>query len=68
MAKCNSCGADIIWVKTAKGKSMPLDPSSPDGTFVIEDGVAISAPNDGRRPLHKSHFSSCPNAAQHRKK
>ena len=26
MAKCRGCGADIIWIKTPGGKSMPCDP------------------------------------------
>lgn len=25
MSKCKSCGAEIIWVKTKSGKSMPCD-------------------------------------------
>lgn len=25
-AKCKGCGADIFWIKTDKGKSMPVDP------------------------------------------
>ena len=25
MSKCKSCGADIIWIKTAAGKNMPCD-------------------------------------------
>lgn len=25
MAKCKSCGADIIWIKMQSGKSMPCD-------------------------------------------
>jgi hypothetical protein len=44
VAACKSCGAGIHWIKTAKGKNMPVDP---DGT---------------------SHFATCPNADQHRKK
>ena len=26
-ASCSGCGADIYWVKTKKGKNMPVDPS-----------------------------------------
>jgi len=26
MSKCTSCGSDILWVTTEKGKNMPLDP------------------------------------------
>lgn len=27
---CKSCGADVIWVKTPKGNSMPIDPPEDD--------------------------------------
>lgn len=67
---CRSCGAPVRWVKTEHAKAMPLDeePTS-DGNIVIEQGIArVVGPlfADGR-PLHKSHFATCPNAAQHRK-
>ena len=26
MPKCKGCGREIRWIKTAKGKNMPLDP------------------------------------------
>ena len=26
MPKCKGCGKEIRWIKTAKGKNMPLDP------------------------------------------
>ena len=26
MAKCKGCGAEIIWIKSAGGKSIPCDP------------------------------------------
>jgi len=42
--KCRSCRALVTWVKTEKGKWMPVDP---DGT---------------------SHFATCPNANDWRKK
>lgn len=27
MSKCSSCGAEIVWVKTEAGRSMPCDPT-----------------------------------------
>lgn len=73
-AKCRSCGAAIMWVKTQSGKSMPLDAApvdatKVDGTCFVEDGVAYFGAID-RPPgdLHYvSHFATCPNAKQHRK-
>lgn len=55
MALCRSCGAEIAWVKTEKGKSMPVDIDSWDGNRIFTPGK------------HISHFASCPNAAKHRK-
>ncbi len=68
-ATCKSCNAPIIWCKTTKGKSMPLDAEpSDDGTFVIANGVAMTATaSDGLKAKHKSHFATCPNSDKHRK-
>lgn len=53
---CRSCGASIIWLKTRAGKKMPVDAASVDGLeHIFEYGK------------HVSHFSTCPNAKQHRK-
>jgi hypothetical protein len=56
--QCSSCGADIVWFRTAKGKRMPVDESS-------------TLPNDAEHQLdlkrHKSHFSTCPDAEKFRK-
>lgn len=57
MPKCTSCQAEIEWVKMASGKSMPCDPKLI--TVITEGGLTIQ----GR----VSHFSTCPNANQHRK-
>lgn len=27
MSRCRSCGAEIIWIKMASGKLMPVDPN-----------------------------------------
>lgn len=54
-ADCRSCGAQIVWMKTAAGKNMPVDAET------VEHG---DEQFDSKR--HVSHFSTCPNAAQHR--
>ena len=50
MAKCRSCGAPIIWIKTQGGKSMPCDPDltmywqkpGAAGKIVTPNGEVIS--------------------------
>lgn len=50
---CSRCGAAIIWVKTARGKNLPLDPepsTSPhEGNFVLRDGVAVYVRDEHRK-------------------
>lgn len=55
---CRSCGAPVVWVVTARGKRMPLDP--PLVTVVDDDGRT----HRGR----VSHFATCPDASKHRRK
>ena len=57
-SKCGSCGAAIKWIKTSKGRPMPVDPKPI--TVVTNEGHTVT----GRQ----SHFASCPNADKHRKK
>lgn len=54
--RCRSCRAQIIWFRTASGKNMPVDAGTvePD-----DDELDLSR--------HVSHFSSCPQAGQHRR-
>lgn len=76
MSKCNSCGAEIIWVKTIAGKSMPCDAGlitferagGPE-TFVMPDGKVERGKRspEGNLKGYISHFATCPNAAHHRK-
>ena len=57
-SSCSSCGASIVWFKTAAGKRIPVDEAS-------------TLPTDAAHQLdlkrHKSHFATCPNANQHRR-
>jgi hypothetical protein len=68
-SKCRSCGAAVIWCETKKGKRMPLDAEPCEaGTFTLgAEGVAVYQKWQPERLLYQSHYSSCPNAAQHRK-
>jgi len=56
-AKCRSCGAEIVWLKTSTGKSMPVDTES-----VVDEAATIFDPVQ-----MTSHFATCPDAAKHRK-
>lgn len=66
---CKSCRKPIRWVVTANGKRMPIDPApSTDGNLVLDDrGVAHFDWRPGRAK-YVSHFATCPNAAQHRRR
>lgn len=54
--KCSKCDKEIVFLKTAKGKSMPTDAETvkPGETMFDSD-------------LHTSHFATCPAAASFRK-
>lgn len=69
MSKCRSCQGPIIWAPTATGSRMPLEPH-PQGTVVIEDGVAhvTSVPPPEGVDLYVSHFATCPQAGAWRRK
>jgi len=54
---CSSCKASIIYLLTGTGSFMPCDAA----TVKDEDTMF-----DHKK--HKSHFATCPNAAQHRRK
>lgn len=73
--RCRSCGAAILWTKTAAtGATIPLDAEpSKDGNMVIIEGKAHI--NRGsmfepiwKGPRYKAHFATCPNAKKHRRK
>lgn len=53
---CSSCGAPIVWIRTAAAKAMPCDPA--------QLSVVTDAGNVVRGRV--SHFATCPSAAQHR--
>lgn len=70
-AKCNSCGAAILWARTATGAAMPIDAQKDLAGNVslkwIDDGqpiATVGAPGSGH---YVSHFATCVNAKSHRK-
>ena len=81
MATCKSCGAAIKWIKTTTGKSMPCDAEevvyweNPNGAAVIvtPNGETLKADLEGDVATatgigYISHFATCPNADQHRRR
>jgi len=66
MSACRSCGAAVTWATTRSGKSMPLDEAPSDkGTWVHVAGKTWQATDEDRRlmrPMHTSHFATCPQA------
>jgi hypothetical protein len=67
MGKCRSCGVELVWAKTARGKSMPLEAVAPsDGNVRIVDGVARVG-ETGSGP-YLCHFGRCPDAASWRRR
>ena len=82
LAECRGCGAQICFIKTVKGKSMPVDPLPmkfvPGGgpeTYVTEEGEVKRGRAAGwdskyEKTLigYRSHFATCPAADEFRKK
>lgn len=56
---CRSCKKLVVWFRTPAGKKMPVD-------------AETTKPTDRAEQLdltrHISHFATCPNANEHRKK
>lgn len=78
--KCRGCGADIMFIKTRNGKTMPVDAQSmyfvPDlngkALYVLPDGTVAhgvpGTPEDPDRHIgYISHFATCPAADSFRK-
>ena len=74
MSQCKSCGAAIKWAKTKEGKAMPIDPNpTRDGNVrLLADGTCevmiLTEAMLWDGPKYKSHFATCPNSAEHRRK
>lgn len=69
LTRCQSCRARIEFVKTERGRAMPLDVDpTPDGNVEIRDGIAhvlgplekelVEDPSRLRMP----HHATCPDA------
>ena len=76
-ARCRSCGAPMLWVTMhPSGKPNPLDPTPVEwGNIEVRDGLQTTSkygrvvPQGEREgKLYTSHFATCPNAGEHRKR
>lgn len=83
-SRCRSCKAEVLWVEWATGKKMPVDaapdmrPPPKGGALVLtlqggQFGRLLVEKFDAtkhalERNRYTSHFSTCPNADEHRKK
>ena len=77
MSNCSSCGARVEWAKTDKGRRIPLDPApNAAGNLIIVGNErklrvmhALRKDEDPPPivPRYTTHFTTCPNAGEHRK-
>lgn len=70
---CRSCGAFILFAFTAKGNRIPLDyePVAGGNVRLVEKGPiyeALVVTPDPDEVLYVSHFATCPDSDQWRKR
>jgi hypothetical protein len=63
--KCKSCGAQIVFLKTAKGGFIPVDY---DEKIAGDAGGCAMRDEIFDPKKHVAHFATCPSAGQWRKK
>lgn len=56
-AQCRSCGAVIVWLKTSRGKSIP-----------VNAGTAKEGDTNFDAKRHIAHFATCPEADKFRRR
>ena len=82
--RCKACSTPIYWIKTAKGKWMPVNRRAIEATpvqigghtFVLTDGTTVQALPTGQLRYDgvdsviafEAHFATCPYADTFRKK
>ncbi len=79
LARCKSCGAPIWWATTTHGRPIPIDRKpAADGNVTLErvpGGELRALVHAGQSAAlltgqmrWRSHFASCPQASQHRRR
>lgn len=78
--RCGTCDARVIWTVTTAGKRMPVNADPvPNGNIRLSESVdergrktvlayVLGAKDAREGVLYVSHLSTCPQAAQHRRK
>jgi len=67
LARCRSCNAAIVWLKTSTGKNMPIDADFM--AQIVDDLEHDPAPMFDYREHQKGvHWATCPHADHHRSK
>lgn len=66
-SQCRSCKSEIFWIITDSGARMPVD-CDPRRVYKHTASEGAKAPTDTASGRGVSHFATCPNAAQHRKR
>jgi hypothetical protein len=79
MARCKSCGAPIIWIRSfgGAGKPMPCDqmplryrPDANGGSVLVTGAGRVVRgvlDPDSEMVGYTSHFATCPHSAEHRR-
>lgn len=77
-ATCASCGAPIVWAETVNGHPMPVDAEArTDGNITLIERETlppvalygkVTQPELGDPPRYVSHFATCPQATQWRRR
>ena len=63
ISTCKGCGLHVMWVKTAKGKAMPVDLFDKVTGMQLDEKAELYDPK-----TMTSHFATCKDAAKFRKK
>ena len=67
MAECKSCHAPVTWAETVTGKAAPFEIDA-RGEWVIVEGKARKMGPGDVPPYFTSHFATCKQASQWRRK
>jgi len=75
ISSCRSCGAAIVWAETPTGKLAPFDAvPTMRGQWALDDtthpplAAKIVRAEGSSEDGFTCHFSTCPNADEHRRK
>jgi hypothetical protein len=69
---CRSCGAEIVWAETPKGRRMPVDAHPyPNGNLRLDNMegrivATVRKPEPGQR-RYRPHFATCPQSSDWRR-